>query len=207
VTAQARAAHEQPADQGVTLVEVVVSMAVLSLVMALATGGFLQLSGTFRATTTIGEAQGQAGRVFQRLDNDVRYADDMRAEAMFPAESTAPSLLYLSTAGAVTCRALTLAGDRLLRRSWSPGETPGPAEVLAVGVVAVDGVDPMAVGGGGGAGDGDSQVPGTPKEAVITVAIRSGAGAAASHRELRETFVAPNTMYGPRGGSLDDCLG
>jgi prepilin-type N-terminal cleavage/methylation domain-containing protein len=61
-------------DDGVTLIEVMVSMGVMSVVMVVFTGAILQAFRTTAKTETISYAQSQLQIAFQRVDKEVRYA-------------------------------------------------------------------------------------------------------------------------------------
>jgi type II secretory pathway pseudopilin PulG len=184
--------------------EMVVSLAIMSVVMALFTASFLQQSAMFRRTTAVSDSQTQLGKAFRRLDSELRYAADVRVQ-MWPPSQPAASLLYVLTTGNTPCYALSIVGGRLQLQGWARNATPGPGDVLAVDVAPVSGVDPFAVTGGpaASAGDGSAVQTATPK--VVTLAVLVGGSAASSRRELRVTFLAPNTFQGPRGVSLDDC--
>ena len=61
-------------DSGMTLVEVMVSMAVMSFVMLAFTGSIMQVFQTTAKTETISYAQTQLQIAFQRVDREIRYA-------------------------------------------------------------------------------------------------------------------------------------
>jgi prepilin-type N-terminal cleavage/methylation domain-containing protein len=195
-------------DTGTTLIEMMVAMAVMSVVMVIFTAGIVSMYRAERFTTAVGDAQAQLGRAFLRLDSELRYAADLRTGTLPASPSAYPSLLYLSTVDGARCYALSLGGDRLLRQEWLPGMNPGPAAVLAFGVAPLDGVVPFAVTGGSTAtaGDDETSSPTMPKEATITLSAAAGGPAASNRRELRETFLAPNSVRGPQGASLNDCV-
>jgi Tfp pilus assembly protein PilE len=186
-------------DAGSTLIELVVAMAITTVVGAIFTQGILSLGRVDQLTTAVVDAQTQVGRAFTRLDRDVRYAADLVVQTLPGSQSASPSLVYLSTVDAARCHALSLVGTRLQYQAWAPGASPGTATVLASGVSAISGVAPFTVTGGTGS-------PAMPKEATVAVAAGSGGPAASSRREMRETFLAPNTLLGPQGASLTDCF-
>lgn len=61
-------------DAGVTLVEVMVSMAVMSVVMVIFTGGIMQVFRTTAKSEGISIVQTQLQIAFQRVDKQIRYA-------------------------------------------------------------------------------------------------------------------------------------
>jgi prepilin-type N-terminal cleavage/methylation domain-containing protein len=200
--------HAQDGDAGFTLIELLVVLVIMSVVGAIFTAGLVNMVNLYRVTTAVGDAQAQVGRGFQRLDTELRYAADLRTEMLAGSGSAVPSLIYVITAPVGLCYALSLVSDRLQRAHWQPGATARAVEVLVSGVGPVAGVEPFTVDGGSSsdAGDGEGTITVRPKEAAITLAVTAGGPSASHRRELRETFVAPNTIRGPQGMSLDDCL-
>jgi type II secretory pathway pseudopilin PulG len=194
----------------VTLIELLAALAIMSIVMVIFTGGILQLSALSQSITTLGDAEEQAGRAFKRLDADIRFAADMRSQILPISGSQEKSLVYVTTEPVPRCHTLSLANGRLESRQWALGASAGPAMALANGVTPVDGTAPFVVSGGavGDPGDpGGDATPAavTPKTAAITLAVTAGGPARSTTRELRQTFVAPNTVRGPQDISLDDC--
>jgi hypothetical protein len=178
----------------------------MGVVMALATGTLLRLHGTYRTTMALKDAQAQAGRAFQRLDADLRYAAALRTGALPTVSPATPVLLYLVPGEVARCAALAVEGDRLVRRAWRPGAVPGPAEVLAARVAA-PAAGPFTVTGAPVAvvGDGDSEGPPSvarPKSVTVALTVTAGTG----RREVRANFVAANSAWGPGDLSLDDCV-
>jgi prepilin-type N-terminal cleavage/methylation domain-containing protein len=192
---------ERAPDAGFTMIELAVTLAIMSIVMAMVTAGFVQLSAVQRLATAVSDAQAQVGRAFLRLDDDAgpRYAADLTTEMWSPSGSTHPSLLYVTTADGATCTALSLVGDRLQRQSWTlnPTTSPSAPEVLAVNVAAAteDGhpVEPFTVRSA------------APKSADVTLAVAVAGTPASTRPRLRATYLAPNTVQGPSGVSLEEC--
>jgi prepilin-type N-terminal cleavage/methylation domain-containing protein len=194
-------------DRGVTLVEVVVVLTIMSVIMAMVTAGIVQLSATYRRNTALVEAQTQVGRAFQHLDRELRYAVDLGTVTLAAVPSAYPSLVYLLTPDTgPACVGLSLEGDRFTQRRWAPTGSPGVPAVLASGVTAVAHTDPFVVPSSAGGGDSDAGAAAQPKTAIITLDVTAGGITDARRRQLRETFIVPNSLYGPRTGSLDDCL-
>lgn len=69
-----RTLRRRRGDDGVTLIEVMVSMGVMSVVMVVFTGAILQVFQTTAKTETISYAQSRLQIAFQRVDKEVRYA-------------------------------------------------------------------------------------------------------------------------------------
>lgn len=145
MTARERLARLRRDDDGFTLTELVVSMAVLAVVMLLTTGAVLQASSVSARVDAAGAAQQQAHQAFGTLDRQVRWA------AGFSRPGTvdgSPYVEWLDTAsGAATCHQLRLdvTTGRLQQRSWAQGDTTTitPWRVLASGVSAVDARTPV----------------------------------------------------------------
>jgi Tfp pilus assembly protein PilE len=111
-----------------TLAEVMVSMAVTSVVMALATAGIVQMYRTSSRTDVLSGEMTQLQTAFQLLDRSVRYAT-----AISQPNTTASSagdwyVEWTSAAGTTTaCTQLRLdaASKQLQRRSETSGGQPG----------------------------------------------------------------------------------
>jgi prepilin-type N-terminal cleavage/methylation domain-containing protein len=192
-------------DAGFSLIELLVVMVIMSVVMALVTAGLVPLYSSYRATVRLQEAQAQAGRAFLRLDGELRYAADLRTQPVAGVPSAYPALVYIVLSDAASCHALFLENGRLTRRVWQPGADPAAAQVLASGVVPVVGTDPFTVTGGssGLTQDGDTVVGASAKQVTIAFAVTAGPDGS-RRRDLRSTFLAPNSEWGS-DVSLDDC--
>jgi prepilin-type N-terminal cleavage/methylation domain-containing protein len=126
------------ADGGITLIEVVVAMSIMSVLMAAFTVGIVQMYRSANATGSLSTTQSQLNTVFLRLDDEIRYASaisDPSAGPDFYVE-------YLtSNTTPARCTQLRLGTDRKLRlRTWpqaSPATASGWA-TLASGVSPVD---------------------------------------------------------------------
>jgi prepilin-type N-terminal cleavage/methylation domain-containing protein len=188
-------------DAGFTLMELVISLTIMSVVMAIFTAGVLQQFGMYRATNAAAQAQREISQAFIRLDNELRYAAELRL-------LDASSLAYMITADTAVCHMLTLSNGRLQRQRWAPNAARGAVEILASGVQPVDddpdGARPFAVIGGDVTSVegvvGDAVGPVQPESTVIALRTTTG------NRELRVEFRAPNTVRGPQEETLDDCL-
>jgi prepilin-type N-terminal cleavage/methylation domain-containing protein len=194
-------------DGGFTVLELAVSLAIMSIVGAMFAATMVQVTGMHRTTSALGDAEAQVSRAFRRLDNELRYAADMRTQVVADTRSPRQSLLYLSTAVEPRCHALSLVDGALHRREWSPRTALGAPQVLASGLVVIGQESPftVTVAAEQEAETGD-RLDVEPKVAAIAVAAVAGGAAGTQRREFRARFVAPNTVHGPRGVSLEDCL-
>jgi prepilin-type N-terminal cleavage/methylation domain-containing protein len=108
-------------DRGFTLVEVLVTTAIMAVVMVLVTGGVLLASGTSARVEAAGGAQQQVHVAFDNLDRQVRWA---QAFSQPGTVGTATYVEWLYTAtGAPTCNQLELdtTTQKLVQRSWPQG--------------------------------------------------------------------------------------
>ena len=124
-------------DGGFTLTEVMVTMSILALFLASATGGILSLYRTTDKTQAIADAQQQLGIAFNRLDREVRYSSGISTAAFVGSD---PYVEFLTTyTGSPVCTQLRLrtATRQLQQRSWTQSTgtiTPSVWTVLANGV-------------------------------------------------------------------------
>jgi prepilin-type N-terminal cleavage/methylation domain-containing protein len=143
----------RPADHGFTLVEVMVGAALMSVVMAIATSGFVEMYRTSAITDSAATAQSDLTDTFNRLDGEIRYA--YRINPAYQIGTTAYGVDYVLSNGdgqTFTCvqLSLPLAGGTLIRRTWPQSTTPADAAAtstaLATDLSSVDaGAGPFAV--------------------------------------------------------------
>lgn len=127
----------EPRDAGMTMIEVVTAMSIMSILMALFTAGIVQIyrfANRHEATTL---ARSQVNLVFLKLDKEVRYARGISAPGTVGQNQYVEYLI--SSDGVPTCVQLRLdpGSARLLRRTWRHGVasiSPTPWKDLAVGV-------------------------------------------------------------------------
>jgi prepilin-type N-terminal cleavage/methylation domain-containing protein len=117
-----------PRDAGMTLAEVLVAMAVTSVVMVVATAGIVQMYRTSDRADVLSTEMTQLQTAFQLLDRSVRYATAISQPN--PAASTSGDwyVEWTSIAGATTvCTQLRLdpSSGLLQRRSEPAGGQPG----------------------------------------------------------------------------------
>ncbi len=116
--------HDAPRDAGMTLAEVMVSMAVTAVVMALVTTGLVQMYRSSNRTDVLSSEMTQLQIAFQQLDRSVRYATAISEPN---ATATAGGYWYVEwssvTDGAAMCSQwrLDVAAGVLQRRSGPAG--------------------------------------------------------------------------------------
>lgn len=130
-------------EDGVTMIEVVVSLTLMAVLMTIFTTAVLEVYRNVNQTEAISTAQANLNTVFLRLDKEVRYASGISE----PTTGAPWYVEYLNTSrGTEVCTQLRLTSDGLFqRRTWNRNEAPiHPSgwTVLASGIKqAPDGPD------------------------------------------------------------------
>jgi len=216
VTARQRSdAARDPDDDGFSLVEVMVTMTIMSIMMVIFTGAILQIYRTSTATESLTTAQSQLRLAFQRFDRELRYASWIAEPGMVG------TAWYVEFAGPadVGCLQLRLEtapgggnvsdGQGVLQLlQWTPGSPPAPgtpgqtiaSQILTTGVEPF--FDLRSIG--------DTPYASASADAVGTdfaadfqqLRIRLTAKVAAGTAEIDTTFTALNSS---RAHVTDDC--
>ena len=109
-------------DDGVSMVEVTVSMVVMSVLMAMFLTSVVQVFRAANKTDAVATAQSQISIAFQRLDREIRYAEGVSSPT-----TSAPWYVEYVTAhtGTAVCTQLWLdtTAGQLKRRTWNQGGT------------------------------------------------------------------------------------
>jgi hypothetical protein len=181
-------------DSGVTLMDVMMSMVLMSVVMSIFTGGMLQMFSAGSRTQQASDAQSQVNLSFIRLDKEIRYASAISTEGLLVGGD--PVVEYLSTnTGARNCTELRLnvATSVLQLRTWVQPDPPAVPVPPPVG--------PTPSGWSALASDISSAAPFTFQAADETfnfqrleLKLTSGAaGGTSMSRQTDVTFTALNT--------------
>jgi len=182
-------------DRGFTLVEILVSMSIMAVFMAMFTGLVVQMFRSANKSSATAAAQSQVNIAFLRLDEEIRYAAGISTPGSVGADSYVE---YLTTnTGGPICTELRLnaASGQLQRRTWTRGVSP----------VTPTGWIPLA-------SDVTSAAPFTfsPADATfnfqrlrLKLVASSGSGGTAAARQLDVTFTALNTSLST--SSAADC--
>ncbi len=136
---QARREAPNPADTGATLMEVVVSMSILSVVMVAFTAGLLSVVRAAGHSETAAVTRSQLNVAFDRLDRQIRYAAGISRPGALPSGSYVE--FRTAASGTVICTQLRLnpAARRLEQRTWTEGGAVGATwTVLASGVTGTE---------------------------------------------------------------------
>jgi prepilin-type N-terminal cleavage/methylation domain-containing protein len=113
-------------DEGMTMIEVVVSLTLMAVLMTVFTTAVIQVYRNVNQTETLSAGQSQLNNVFLRLDKEVRYASGISQPVQVPANSDNWYVEYLNTSrGTETCTQLRLtSGGLLQQRTWSRNRSP-----------------------------------------------------------------------------------
>jgi hypothetical protein len=142
---EVRDAGARSGDTGVTLIEVMVSTAVASVVLAVLGTGVVLMNHTAGAVVALNSAQSELHVAFQRLDREVRYASSISTPAdsggFWYVEYTFQRVPAVGQPVPM-CAQLRLTpaspASQLQRRIWQAGQQPSPTwGALANNVVAI----------------------------------------------------------------------
>jgi type II secretory pathway pseudopilin PulG len=122
-------------DDGVTLVDVMVSMAVMSVVVAVFTSGIVDMFRTANHADAAAAAQAQILTSFNRLEREIRYAQRIM-EPHAVANGFAVEFVINDASGVLQCTQLVLMdGGAMTEQQWPAGESPTkPATTIATGL-------------------------------------------------------------------------
>lgn len=138
------------ADQGVTLVELLISMGIFGLALAMTYTVLLSVQAQTRDTTSRADSVGNARIALQQIDRQVRSGNVLYNPA---SESLPLSMrIYTQANGDQRCVQWQVTGGKLRTRSWSPTwQTDGLVSTWAVvahDVVNTASTPPFALQGG-----------------------------------------------------------
>lgn len=181
-------------DTAMTLVDLVVSMGIMSIVMAVFTTAVVRMYRSANVADARANAQTQIGLALQRLDKEVRYASGI-GQPYLAGGGQRIEFLIIGTAKA-ECVQLQVSGGQLRQRMWtyqSPPvrPTPTPWTTLASGLTSPEPFTFVAV----------SDDVGYQRLRVRLTAV-SGGGSTQATRTSDITFTALNTT---RETATDAC--
>lgn len=171
-------------DDGITLVEVAVSTAVMAIAMSIFTTAIVQIFWTVNKVEALSSAQAQIAIAFQRLDKEVRYASAVSTPAQTGGDFFVEYVLTTLTTNTCVQLRLRASTGQLMRRTWSKDTatvTPTDWGLLLTGVSSPA---PFSVD----AGDTTFTSP----TLTISVRVVAGAGATVAHRETAVRIAALN---------------
>ena len=131
----------EPADQGYSLVEVIVATSLMAVIMVMVTGAITEVYSTVNRADGLSIARDQIGNSFRRLDKELRYATWVATPGQVG------SAWYLEYAtDSTTCRQLVFRNGVLTQATWTlPGTTPGTALTIATDLAPTGSVAPFTV--------------------------------------------------------------
>ena len=137
-------------QDGFSLIEVVVTMGIMSFLMVIFTTAILQIYGTSVAAESFSTAQAQLQLGFQRFDRELRYASWV-AE---PGQVGTDWFVEFADSTGANCEQLRLAADpatagygimQLLRWAVATPPAPGTPGQTVASLILLDNVDPPFV--------------------------------------------------------------
>jgi prepilin-type N-terminal cleavage/methylation domain-containing protein len=190
-------------EAGFSLIEVVVSMSILSVVMVVAIGSIIQIYNAVNRVDNTSVARDQLSNSFRRLDKELRYANWVSTPGQVN------GVWYLEYALPTACRQLAYRSGVLTLATWNlPGTTPGTASTIATGLSLVNGAAPFTVFATGtypyasaGTGTGGVGKLFAPEHTQVRIQLVAQSGRASL---LYDTvFTAQNTNGNT--SALNDC--
>jgi type II secretory pathway pseudopilin PulG len=178
-------------DEGITLIEMVVSMSIMAIFLAMFTIGVVQMFHTANGVQANALAQSQVNTAFVKLDTELRYARWINPPH---ADAGGWYVEYLTTSsGTDRCTQLFLdvGARQLKRRDWDLGTAPpGAWNILAAGVTtSPSGGAPFTVPDPGPSGG-----PVSYQRLTLDITSAPAPGRSAGARQTRVTFSALNAL-------------
>jgi prepilin-type N-terminal cleavage/methylation domain-containing protein len=171
-----------PDDDGVTLIELMVAMTLMSVFGTIFVSGIAQMYRAANEAEAATTAQSQINVAFGRLDTEIRYATGLSTPG--PATGTDRYVEYLtSNTGTEMCGELRLRGSTSLLqwRQWKRGDPPGGWTLLASGVSSAT---PFTV------------TPTSTGSASQTLTVLLTSAVSGRAKQFRTTFAALNSGPG-----------
>lgn len=129
--------RREPDDAGLTLLELIVAMTIMSIFGLMFVSGITQMYQVANRTSAAATALSQINIAFQRLDGQIRYAGGFSTPG--PNAGTDQYVEYLTAnTGTEICGELRFQSStsQLRWRQWNHGGTPGGWTVLASNVTS-----------------------------------------------------------------------
>jgi prepilin-type N-terminal cleavage/methylation domain-containing protein len=183
-------------DGGFSLIEVMVSMSVMSIVVVLFTGSVVQLyraQNHSEAVTGVGQ---QIHTAFVRLDRDIRYSSGISVPGSVTSGNEYVEYQITNT-GATVCTQLRITpSGQLQTRRKIDSAAIGPWSVLASQLVDPSSFTRTAAADGGNA----------YQQLVVSLTAQAGGAAAAEKETASFTFTALNTSLSTLSDSVCNSL-
>jgi prepilin-type N-terminal cleavage/methylation domain-containing protein len=133
--------QQQTDDQGFSLTEILVTLAIMSVVTMVMVGATVQIYRGTKAIDNTSESRDQLDISFRRLDRELRYASWTSATA----GQKVGDRYYMEYAISAGCRQLKIENGMLSLAEWTLPGTPGTPVPLVSGVTVLSGVDPFTI--------------------------------------------------------------
>jgi Tfp pilus assembly protein PilV len=183
-------------DAGVTMIDVIVAMTLMSVFMGIFTGVVMQMFRSANDNQVIASAQTQLTTVFLRLDKEIRYAAGISTPGLVGDDSYVEYRTVNTGTPMCTELRLNIASGQLQRRTWSQDVTP-PAPTGWIPLASeVSSSQPFTFW----APDSDLNF----QRLQLTLDASGGPDTTAVSRSIDVTFTALNTTLGT--DSATDCL-
>jgi prepilin-type N-terminal cleavage/methylation domain-containing protein len=111
-------------DAGLTLIEVMISMGLMSVVMVVATAAIAQIYHSVNESENTAEAQAQVTRAFTRLDQEIRYARAISAPAVLNGDNYVEYMVGIDNVDTCVELRLRTSTNELQRRQWTKNVVP-----------------------------------------------------------------------------------
>lgn len=124
-------------DAGFTLIEIMVSMSLMTFFMVMFTGAVLQMYKVSNKTQAVTDSSTQLNIAFERIDKQVRYASAISPPNQAKSPLGAWYVEFVNTtSGSDNCYQLRVYNSQLQERSWNGTPSVPPTWVsLATGVL------------------------------------------------------------------------
>ncbi len=124
-------------EAGYSLIEVLVSMGVMGVFLAMMTTGVVEVYRVVNRNDAFSTVQSQVNIAFLRLDRQIRYASDLSTEGVSGGNWYVEFLTTYTGSSLCTELRLNAASGQLQQRTWTQGNTPGTSwALLAAGVTS-----------------------------------------------------------------------
>jgi Tfp pilus assembly protein PilW len=185
-------------DSGVTLIDVMVAMTLMSVVVAVFTAGIIDMYRSADHAGSTAEAQTRTVSAFNRLERQVRYAERITAPRLLANGDYIVEFAMNDSVNSLQCLQLRIPvnGGDLTVRQWTAGSTPAkPATTIVTGITKPS-AQPFTRKGAGTAGSNFDRLQ-------VKVSTTAGSGRNKQTRAFDLQFTALNTV--PLSTDLPTC--
>ncbi len=176
-------------EDGFTLIEIMVSMSLMTFFLAMFTGAVLQMYKVSNKTQAVTDSSTQINIAFERIDKQVRYAS-----AISPPNQTKSPLgawyveFVNTTSGSDSCYQLRIYNSQLQERSWTGTPTVPPTWLSLASGVVVPASTPFSFNTAAG-----SQ---TAQRLQLSLTTTASSGSTTTNSQTAVTFEAMNSGQG-----------